>query len=178
MKWTPYLSKRPIGTLPFPYNKDIRDAVEQHNKNKAPFFTYSRLGRGFLTHTYKSPTTLPKEYQETLPWILKRSVYKNLKLIDKLDELLHVGMSLEARLHWPRSLIIPILDSSNAQCIDENICLINIKLSVEEQKEISDFLDKFEIKGIQIPCHSSESVDEVCSSIHGDYWERKCCSRD
>nr|ODN98658.1 hypothetical protein L204_02622 [Cryptococcus depauperatus CBS 7855] len=54
--------------------------------------------------------------------------------------------------------IIPILDSSNAQCIDENICLINIKLSVEEQKEISDFLDKFEIKGIQIPCHSSESV--------------------
>ncbi|WVN90371.1 uncharacterized protein L203_105607 [Cryptococcus depauperatus CBS 7841] len=64
---------------------------------------------------------------------------------------LHVGMSLEARLHWPGSLTIPILGSSNAQCINENICLINIKLSVEEQKEINNFLDKFDIKGIRYP---------------------------
>ncbi|TYJ53119.1 hypothetical protein B9479_006241 [Cryptococcus floricola] len=141
----------------FSYETSIRSAIAWHTKNKVPVFAYSPLGRGFITRTYKSPEDIPEgDFSRIMPRFQGKAFYENLKLVDKLDEIAGrkgVGGS-QVALAWIVGLsdyTIPLPGSSNPERIVQNVRSASITLSPAETKEISDFLDTFEVQGTRYP---------------------------
>ncbi|TYJ52206.1 hypothetical protein B9479_007194 [Cryptococcus floricola] len=141
----------------FSYDTSIRSAVAWHTKNKIPVLAYSPLGRGFITRTYKSPEDIPEgDLKRLFPRFQGKAFYENLKLVDKLDEIAgRKGVSgSQVALAWIMGLsdyTIPIPGSSNPERITQNVRSASITLSPDETKEISDFLDTFEVQGTRYP---------------------------
>lgn len=70
------------------YDQTVKEALSYCASNKIPVLCYSPLGRGFLTRKYKSPEDIPEgSFIKHAPRFQGESFYKNLELVDKLDEL-------------------------------------------------------------------------------------------
>jgi pyridoxine 4-dehydrogenase len=70
------------------YEAEIREAVEYCGKHNVPILAYSPLGRGFLTRKYSKPEDIPKgSFLSHMPRFQGEAFYKNLELVDKLDEI-------------------------------------------------------------------------------------------
>ena len=70
------------------YEPTIRNAVEYCGKNNIPVLAYSPLGRGFLTRKYAKPEDIPADsFLAHIPRFQGEAFYKNLELVDKLDEI-------------------------------------------------------------------------------------------
>jgi pyridoxine 4-dehydrogenase len=62
--------------------------VSYCGEHNIPVLAYSPLGRGFLTRKYSKPEDIPKEsFLSHLPRFQGEAFYKNLELVDKLDEI-------------------------------------------------------------------------------------------
>lgn len=178
----------------FSYDGSIRNAIEWHNTNKIPVFAYSPLGRGFITRTYKSPDDIPEgDFKKHLPRFQGKAFYENLKLVDKLDEIAArkgvkgsqvalawilslsdyvsdlSGFVISARLLTEILQTIPIPGSSNTKRVVENTQSINVTLTSEEKKEITDFLDAFEVQGTRYPAQAMAHLVSLSDFIKYDW---------
>lgn len=178
----------------FSYDGSIRNAIEWHNTNKTPVFAYSPLGRGFITRTYKSPDDIPEgDFKKHLPRFQGKAFYENLKLVDKLDEIAArkgvkgsqvalawilslsdyvsdlSGFVISARLLTEILQTIPIPGSSNTKRVVENTQSINVTLTSEEKKEITDFLDAFEVQGTRYPAQAMAHLVSLSDFIKYDW---------
>jgi pyridoxine 4-dehydrogenase len=69
------------------YEDDIQGALAAAAKHRIPVLAYSPLGRGFITRKFKTPEDIPEgSFQRHVPRFQGEAFYKNLELVDKLDE--------------------------------------------------------------------------------------------
>lgn len=146
------------------YEPTIRNAVEYCGKNNIPVLAYSPLGRGFLTRKYAKPEDIPADsFLAHIPRFQGEAFYKNLELVDKLDEIAKKkGTSTsQLALAWLTSLndmVIPIPGSSKASRVKDNTAAGNIHLSAEELKTINDTLEAAEIAGGRYPSQAEGAL--------------------
>lgn len=70
------------------YTPEIRAAIQFCSAHKIPILAYSPLGQGFLTRRYAEPEDIPRNsIQGMMPRFQGLAFYKNLELVDKLDDI-------------------------------------------------------------------------------------------
>lgn len=139
------------------YDADVQAVIAWSTANKVPVYAYSPLGRGFLTRTWKTPEDVPEgSFQSHSPRFQGDNFYKNLELVDVLDKAAEKrGLSTaQLAIAWVCALgpyVIPIPGSSNEGRARQNTEAANVKLSVDEVKEINRILEQFPPAGGRYP---------------------------
>lgn len=139
------------------YEQDTRDVIAWSTETQTPVYAYSPLGRGFITRTWKTPDDVPEgSFQKRSPRFQGDNFYKNLELVDVLDQIAEKRGLTTAQLAiaWVCSLgpyVVPIPGSSNTERARLNTEAADIKLSPEEMKEIEAILAQFPPAGGRYP---------------------------
>ncbi|KAK9454375.1 NADP-dependent oxidoreductase domain-containing protein [Dipodascopsis uninucleata] len=117
--------------------------------------SYSPLGRGFLTGSYKSPEDFEEgDVRRFLPRFQKDNFATNLELVNKLKELaVKKGITTgQLCLAWIMSMgFVPIPGSTKISRIEENIGAANVTLTEDELKTIRAYVDSANIVGTRYP---------------------------
>jgi aryl-alcohol dehydrogenase-like predicted oxidoreductase len=108
------------------------------------FVAYSPLGRGFLTGQFKPDQDIPADdYRRVNPRFVKENIEHNYKLVQKLEEIANekkctvAQLTLAWLLHqWDK--IVPIPGTKRAKYLEENATAVDIKLTSEELKRITN----------------------------------------
>ncbi|KAF8855508.1 Aldo/keto reductase [Acephala macrosclerotiorum] len=104
---------------------------------------YSPLGRGLLTGAYKSPSDFEEgDFRKFAPRFSSENFPKNLKLPGQLT------------LAWLLAQgedIIPIPRTKKIKYLEENLGALDVKLSMEEEKEIRGLVEGAEVHGTRYP---------------------------
>lgn len=100
-----------------------------------------------------------KGSQVALAWILSLSDY-----VSDLS-----GFVISAGLLTEILQTIPIPGSSNTKRVVENTQSINVTLTSEEKKEITDFLDAFEVQGTRYPAQAMAHLVSLSDFIKYDW---------
>lgn len=139
------------------YDADVRAVVDWSKRHRVPIYAYSPLGRGFLTRVWKSPEDVPPgSIPSRSPRFQGDNFYKNLKLVDVLDELAAKRGLTTAQLAiaWVSALgpyVIPIPGSKNADRAKQNTESANIELSKKEMEQIDEIMRQFPPSGGRYP---------------------------
>ena len=161
--------EHPITALQSEYSlwtRDPEDEILQAVKELGIGFTaYSPLGRGFLTERFKSIDDLEEnDYRRHSPRFQRDNFEKNLKLVDKINELAkkrNIKPS-QLALAWVLNqgdFIFPIPGSTKINHIEENIDATSITLSRDELDQIDEFIPKGAASGTRYPEAMMKSVN-------------------
>ena len=108
------------------------------------FVAYSPLGRGFLTGQFKPEQEIPADdYRRVNPRFVKENIEHNFKLVKQVEEIAKVKSCTTAQLAlaWvlhQRDYIVPIPGTKRIKYLEENAAAVDIKLTEDELKKISD----------------------------------------
>jgi aryl-alcohol dehydrogenase-like predicted oxidoreductase len=161
--------EHPITALQTEYSlwtRDPEDEILPTVKELGIGFTaYSPLGRGFLTGRFKIIDDLDKDdYRRHSPRFQGENFDKNLKLVDKINELAkkrNIKPS-QLALAWVLNqgeFIFPIPGSTKVSHIEENIEATSIKLLANELNEIDEMIPKGAASGSRYPEAMMKSVN-------------------
>lgn len=108
------------------------------------FVAYSPLGRGFLTGQFKPDQEIPEnDYRKVNPRFVKENIEHNYKIVQQLEEIAKekkctvAQLTLAWLLHqWDK--VVPIPGTKQVKYLEENAAAVDIKLSADELKRISD----------------------------------------
>jgi aryl-alcohol dehydrogenase-like predicted oxidoreductase len=108
------------------------------------FVAYSPLGRGFLTGQFKPEQEIPAgDYRRVNPRFVKENIEHNYKLVEQLEQIAKeknctaAQLTLAWLLHqWDK--IVPIPGTKRVKYLEENAAAVDIKLTIDEVKKISD----------------------------------------
>ena len=108
------------------------------------FVSYSPLGRGFLTGQFKPEQEISAEdYRSVNPRFVKENIEHNYKLVEQIEKIAKEKNCTSAQLtlawllhQWDK--IIPIPGTKRIKYLEENAAAVNIKLTKDELKKISD----------------------------------------
>lgn len=108
------------------------------------FVAYSPLGRGFLTGQFKPDQEIPEnDYRRANPRFVKENIEHNYKIVQQLEEIAKekkctvAQLTLAWLLHqWNK--VVPIPGTKRVKYLEENAAAVDIKLSADELKRISD----------------------------------------
>jgi aryl-alcohol dehydrogenase-like predicted oxidoreductase len=153
--------EHPITALQTEYSlwtRDPEDGILQVVKELGIGFTaYSPLGRGFLTGRFKTTDDFEEDdYRRHSPRFQGENFEKNLKLVDKINELAkkrNIKPS-QLALAWVLNqgdFIFPIPGSTKVSHIEENIEATSIKLLANELNEINEMIPKGAASGLRYP---------------------------
>lgn len=101
------------------------------------FVAYSPLGRGFLTGAFKSPEDFaPDDYRRTSPRFQGENFTRNLKLVEKVEELAaDAGISSsQLALAWVLAQgedIVPIPGTKRRSYLEQNAAAVDLSLSAD-----------------------------------------------
>lgn len=150
-------SVHPITALQMEYSLWSRDAeqdiLQTCQQLGTSFIAYSPLGRGFLSGTIKSPDDFAADdYRRNNPRFMKDNFYKNIKLVEKLQQLAKLKNCSTAQLALAWLLaspyaITPIPGCRKITNLTENINALTIKLSSAEYDQIANFFPATIIAG-------------------------------
>ncbi|KAI9049665.1 hypothetical protein LZ554_006690 [Drepanopeziza brunnea f. sp. 'monogermtubi'] len=118
---------------------------------------YSPLGRGLLTGVYKSPADFEDgDFRKFSPRFSDENFPKNLKLVDGIQRLAKkkgctAGQLTLAWLMAQGDDILPIPGTKKVKYLEENLGALDVKLTVEEVKEIRQLVDNAEVHGSRYP---------------------------
>ncbi|GAA5892967.1 hypothetical protein JCM6882_006906 [Rhodosporidiobolus microsporus] len=120
-----------------------------------PILAYSPLGAGFLGAGWKSKEDIPQgDMRRNFDRFSDENFAHNLKLANKLQEVAEKKGVTAAQLaiawvgaQWEK--IIPLPGSTKTARVRESIQAGRLSLSADELKEIRDFIDNFEVKGVR-----------------------------
>ncbi|ORY15283.1 NADP-dependent oxidoreductase domain-containing protein [Clohesyomyces aquaticus] len=118
---------------------------------------YSPLGRGFLTGQIKSPNDFEEgDFRKYAPRYNKENFPKNLKLVEKLQEIAEKKgcSSGQLSLAWLLAQgddIIPIPGTKKVKYLEENVSSIDVRLTAEEVQQIRAEIEKVEVTGDRYP---------------------------
>jgi aryl-alcohol dehydrogenase-like predicted oxidoreductase len=105
---------------------------------------YSPLGRGFLTARFEKPEDLPADdYRRHMPRFQGENFVRNLELVNKVKQIAAAKKCTPAQLALGWLLaqgddIIPIPGTTKRERLEENIRAVDIELSVEDLRQISE----------------------------------------
>ena len=108
------------------------------------FVAYSPLGRGFLTGQFKPEHEIPEgDYRRFHPRFLKENIEHNFNLVKQLEEIAKEKKCTAAQLAlaWvlhQRDYIVPIPGTKRIKYLEENAAAVDIKLTEDELKKITD----------------------------------------
>jgi aryl-alcohol dehydrogenase-like predicted oxidoreductase len=114
---------------------------------------YSPLGRGFLSGSYRSQDDFEaSDFRRHVPRFSVENFPKNLELVDKLSAIAKGKgcTSSQLTLAWLLAQgddIIPIPGTKKIKYLEENLASLDVKLSVEEEKEIRSLVEGAEVHG-------------------------------
>lgn len=107
------------------------------------FVAYSPLGRGFLTARFKTPDDLPTDdYRRHHPRFQGENFQKNLELVRIIERLAQTKGSTPAQLALAWVLaqgqdVVPIPGTKRRHYLDENVGALDVELTEQDIKEIS-----------------------------------------
>ncbi|MBK7630942.1 MAG: aldo/keto reductase [Ignavibacteriales bacterium] len=121
--------------------KEILDVCKELDIS---FVAYSPLGRGFLTGQFKPDQEIPADdYRRVNPRFVKENIEHNYKLVQQLEQIAKeknctvAQLTLAWLLHqWDKT--IPIPGTKRVKYLEENAAAVEIKLTENELKKISD----------------------------------------
>jgi aryl-alcohol dehydrogenase-like predicted oxidoreductase len=161
--------EHPITALQTEYSlwtRDPEDEILPTVKELGIGFTaYSPLGRGFLTGRFKTLDDLDKDdYRRHSPRFQGENFEKNLKLIDKINDLAKKRRIKPSQLAlaWVLNqgdFIFPIPGSTRISHIEENIDAASITLAQEELNQIDEMIPKGAASGTRYPETMMKSVN-------------------
>lgn len=118
---------------------------------------YSPMGRGLLTGRYKSYDDIAKDpFLGVLPRFSRDNFPKILALIEKMKRIATqkrctTGQLAMAWVLGRGSDIIPIPGTRSIKYLDENVATVDIELSPEEEKELTEAIAATELEGDRYP---------------------------
>ncbi|MGI8788068.1 MAG: aldo/keto reductase [Pyrinomonadaceae bacterium] len=129
------------------------------------FVPYSPLGRGFLSGEFKQFEDLPPDdYRRQSPRFQGENFGKNLKLVEKIEEIAK-GKGITASqlaLAWVLAQgqdIVPIPGTKRVKYIEQNTAAAEVILSQEELTAIEDVFPKDAVSGLRYPEAMMKSVN-------------------
>jgi aryl-alcohol dehydrogenase-like predicted oxidoreductase len=117
------------------------------------FVPFSPLGKGFLTGKIDENTTFDKnDFRNTVPRFSEENRKANQALIDLLEKIAKEKSATNAQiaLAWllaQKSWIVPIPGTTKLHRLEENVGAVEITLSANDLKEISDALSHIQVQG-------------------------------
>lgn len=120
---------------------------------------YSPLGKGFLTGKIDQTTELAKnDFRSTLPRFTAEARKANQAVVDLLTEIGKQKKATPAQvaLAWllkQKPRIVPIPGTTKLTRLDENLGALQLELSGEDLKSITDAAAKIKIEGDRYPEH-------------------------
>ncbi|KAK7693340.1 hypothetical protein QCA50_002908 [Cerrena zonata] len=135
------------------FEEETKKVLATCEELSIPVIAYSPLGRGYLTGSLKSSEDVPEgDFRRGFTRFKEEYFKANYAIVDALTTIAQRKNITPVQLciAWVSSLgekVIPLPGSSNAKRTLENVKGGNIKLTEEEQAEIQDIIDKFEVKG-------------------------------
>ena len=129
------------------------------------FVPFSPLGRGFLSGEIKRPENLsPDDWRLTNPRFQGENFDKNLKLVEKVEEIAKdkgVAAS-QLALAWVLAQgenIVPIPGTKRVKYVEENAAAVDIALTVDELKTINEVFPPNAAAGLRYPEEMMKSVN-------------------
>ncbi|EFY97799.1 aldo-keto reductase family protein [Metarhizium robertsii] len=116
-------------------------------------FAYAPLGRGLLSGRYRSLGDLDfDDSRRTLGRFQEQSLYKNLRLIDRLSEVAHrkgctPSQLILAWLIRQSENIFVIPGTKSVKYLEENFAAAGLTVTDAEQQEIRELTDSIEVEG-------------------------------
>jgi aryl-alcohol dehydrogenase-like predicted oxidoreductase len=130
--------------------KEVLPTLEELGIGFVPF---SPLGKGFLTGKIEDTTTFAEgDIRTTLPRFQKDVRESNLRVVASVGRVAaHKGVTpAQVALAWllaQRPWIVPIPGTTKLHRLRENVGAVDVDLTSEELREISDILDRAPVKG-------------------------------
>ena len=129
------------------------------------FVAYSPLGRGFLTGQFKPEQEIPVgDYRRVNPRFVKENIEHNYKLVEQIVQIAKEKKCTAAQLtlawllhQWDK--IVPIPGTKRIKYLEENTAAVDIKLTNNELKIISDAAPLGFTKGTRYPEQSMKAVN-------------------
>ena len=121
------------------------------------FVAYSPLGRGFLTGRFNTPDDLAaNDWRRNNPRFQADNFQKNLEIVERVRRLAARKRCTPAQLALAWVLaqgedVIPIPGTKQRERLEENAAAVNLRLSVEELREIDTLLPRGLAAGTRYP---------------------------
>lgn len=128
------------------------------------FVPYSPLGRGMLTGTIRQAPKAADDFRANLPRFQEEAFLHNKQLVDKLEEIAKdknctpAQLALAWLLHQGED-IIPIPGTKKINYLEENAAAVDIELSENELKTITDLSDRIKVLGERYAADSMRLVN-------------------
>jgi aryl-alcohol dehydrogenase-like predicted oxidoreductase len=160
----------PVTALQSEYSLWTRD-VEENDVLKTArelgvgLVPYSPLGRGFLSGEIKKPEDLePDDWRLTNPRFQGENFDKNLKLVEKVEEIAkEKGVTAsQLALAWVLTQgndIVPIPGTKRVKYIEENAAAVEISLTADELQQIDEIFPPNAASGLRYPEPMMKSVN-------------------
>jgi aryl-alcohol dehydrogenase-like predicted oxidoreductase len=129
------------------------------------FVAYSPLGRGFLTGRFKKFEDLPAgDYRRNSPRFQGENFQKNLDLVRRVGELAQEKNCTPSQLALAWVLahgedIAPIPGTKHRKYLEENVGVVNVRLTSEDLRRIDEVAPKGVALGERYPEHMMELVN-------------------
>lgn len=129
------------------------------------FVAYSPLGRGFLSGNFKPEQEIPdNDYRRNHPRFQKGNIEQNYKLVERLEEIAKEKNCTPAQLALAWVLnqwdgVVPIPGTKKIKYLEENAAAVEIKLSEDELKKISDMAPLGLTKGLRYAEHAMKALN-------------------
>jgi aryl-alcohol dehydrogenase-like predicted oxidoreductase len=124
------------------------------------FVAYSPLGRGFLTGRFRSPEDLaPDDYRRTSPRFQGENFQRNLRLVDRIQELA-AGRGVESAqlaLAWVLAQgqdVVPIPGTTTRAHLGKNVAAAGLRLAPEELAQLDAIAPVGAAAGERYPARS------------------------
>lgn len=125
---------------------------------------YSPLGRGFLTANPLDSSTFDQaDKRRTMPRFFEENFSNNMEIVSQLRQVAEgkkitlAQLALSWLLHQNEN-IVPIFGSKSIARVQENIQSIDVQLTSDEIKRITDIMNQEQIKGAR---YSAEGMQRV-----------------
>jgi aryl-alcohol dehydrogenase-like predicted oxidoreductase len=144
-----------------PETNGIMDACEELGIGLVPF---SPLGKGFLTGTISSDTTLnDNDFRKILPRFTPEAMDKNQALVDLLKRIAAGKKATPAQiaLAWllaQKPWIVPIPGTTKRHRLDENLGGADVELTPADLDEIERAAAEIQVEGERYPAHLMATV--------------------
>lgn len=112
------------------------------------FVAYSPLGRGFLTGRFQKPEDIPEDdWRRKHPRFQGDNFYKNLELVKRIEEIAEEKgcTASQLALAWVLAQgddIVPIPGTKHTKYLEENIGALDVALTPDDLKRISEAAPK------------------------------------
>ena len=129
------------------------------------FVAYSPLGRGFLARRFRSPEDIPEgDFQRGHPRFTGENFYRNLELVDRIEEIAAgkgvtpAQLAIAWVLHQGED-IVPIPGTKSRARLEENAAAADVELTPEEVRRIEEAMPEGAVAGARYDERRMRTID-------------------